>query len=175
MTATKPTSLDAFVERFLALLLDEHGPGPEIDWDRYRLMQLIPGTAGASDVKTRDQLVARGFVEIGKGPPDGDSERRSIAQLRALILQIIGLEHRVVRGYENPMRTALALGPAKGTPPNLARLLSAVADIVGKAEIVTIASQEDPLGERIMSLLFVDRKYVGFLPGKLHQGRTAEA
>ena len=35
-------------EEFLESLFVEDGPPPAIDWDRYRLMQLIPGTAGVT-------------------------------------------------------------------------------------------------------------------------------
>ena len=155
----------ATAHRFLERLFDADGDTPPIDWDRFRLMQLIPGTAGAPDAHTRDQLVARGFVEIAKGSFDAETERRSLSSLRALFQQIIGADYKLV-AYDNPMLEALRIGPAPGAPANLARLLSAVADIAAHAEAVTIRSDGDVLGERLMTLMFVDGKYVGFLPGR---------
>ncbi len=152
-------------ERFLEQLFDATGPAPAVDWDRFRMMQLIPGTAGAPDVNARDQLVARGFVEIAKGSFNAESERRSLSSLRALFEQIVGAQYKVV-AFDNPMVGALRQGPTPGAPPNLARLLSAVSDIVTNAEPITIRSDGDVLGERLMTLLFVNGKYVGFLPGR---------
>jgi hypothetical protein len=162
-------------EDFVNQLFDENGPPPAVDWERYRLMQLIPGTAG-SDPHTRDQLIARGFVEIAKGKFDADTERRSLVSLRVLVEQIIGQKVRVVQGFLNPMVDALRGGPAQGAPPNVARLLSAVSDIVAHAQEVTIAAESDVLGERLMTLLFVDGKYVGFLPAqRVVQPSTAKS
>ena len=152
-------------ERFLADLADE-GATPAVDWERYRLMQLIPGTAGVTDPKLRDQLVARGFVELAKGAFDAETEKRSVLQLRVLVHQIIGEKPRVVPGFSNPMVAALSSGPGPGAPPNLARLLSAVSDIVSHAIPVTVAHETDLVGERLMTLLFVDGRYVGFLPAQ---------
>lgn len=149
------------------------GPPPAIDWERYRLMQLIPGTAGVADGKLRDQLVARGFVELGRGHFDAETEARSIVSLRTLISQLLGERVRVVGGFANPMVAALQHGPTPGTPPNLARLLSAVAEIVRRADAVTIAAESDLVGERLMTLLFIDEKYVGFLPGTRPVGPPA--
>ena len=160
MASTSNTA-DVFLKR----LFDSEGEPPAVDWDRFRIMQLIPGTAGAPDVKARDQLVARGFVEIAKGSFDAETERRSLSSLRALFEQIVGEQYKMV-AYENPMLTALRQGPTAGAPANLARLLSAVADIVANAEPITIRSDGDVLGERLMTLLFVGGKYVGFLPGR---------
>ena len=151
---------------FLARLFAEDGPPPAIDWDRYRLMQLIPGTAGVTDPKIRDQLIQRGFVELAKGQFDAETERRSLISLRTLVSQVLGEKLRVVEGFVNPMVAALAGGPAPGAPPNVARLLAAVSDIVKHAEAVTIAAESDLVGERLMTLLFVDGEYVGFLPAQ---------
>ncbi len=142
-----------------------------MDWDRFRLMQLIPGTAGA-DAKTREQLLQRGFVELGRGRFDAATEARSVQSLRALVTQVIGARYQIV-AYENPMLTALGVGPKEDTPPNLRRLLLAVADIVAHAQAVTIVGESDPLGERLMTLLFVDGRYVGFLPGRRSQDPAA--
>ncbi len=161
-------------QEFLERLLREHGAAPAIDWDRFRLMQLIPGTAGA-DVKTREQLLQRGFVELGRGKFDAEAEARSIRSLRALFTQIIGTHFRLVE-HDNPMLAALAVGPSPDAPPNLKRLLLAVADVVAHAQAVTVAGEADPLGERLMTLLFVEGKYVGFLPGRRdHEGGAARA
>jgi hypothetical protein len=153
-------------EEFLESLFVEDGPPPAIDWDRYRLMQLIPGTAGVTDPAMRDQLIQRGFVELAKGTFDAETEKRSLVSLRLLVSQILGDKLRVVDGFSNPMVAALRGGPAPGAPPNVARLLSAVSDIVRNAEPVTIAAADDLVGERLMTLLFVDGKYVGFLPAQ---------
>jgi hypothetical protein len=161
-----------YATEFLARLFVEDGPAPAIDWERYRLMQLIPGTAGVTDPKVRDQLIQRGFVELGKGAFDAETEQRSLVSLRVLVAQILGDKLRVVDGFTNPMVAALRGGPAPGAPPNVARLLAAVSDIVQHAEPVTIAAADDLVGERLMTLLFVDGKYVGFLPAQrvVHQG-----
>ena len=152
-------------ETFLADLADEQKK-PAIDWDRYRLMQLIPGTAGVTDPKLRDQLVARGFVELAKGAFDEETEKRSLLSLRVLVYQIVGDSPRIVVGFENPMVKALSSGPVAGAPPNVARLLAAVSDIVRNATAVTVAAGTDLIGERLMTLLFVDDRYVGFLPAQ---------
>ncbi|MEO6953565.1 MAG: hypothetical protein ABI321_17320 [Polyangia bacterium] len=152
-------------ETFLSQLADESA-SPAIDWERYRLMQLIPGTAGVTDPKLRDQLVARGFVELAKGSFDAQTEKRSLLSLRVLVHQILGENPRIVPGFVNPMVAALSSGPGPGAPPNLARLLSAVSDIVSHAKAVTLAHETDLVGERLMTLLFVDDRYVGFLPAQ---------
>src|SRR4029079_15660804 len=95
------TDRRATAQAFLHRLFDEEGPAPEIDWDRFRLMQLIPGTAGA-DAAAREQLLARGFVELGRGTFDAEAEDRSIRSLRAPISQVIGARFRIV-AFDNPM------------------------------------------------------------------------
>jgi hypothetical protein len=149
---------------FIRQLLDEDGPPPNVDWDRFRLMQLIPGTAGVSDVKARDALIGRGFVELAQGTFDTETERRSLTSLRTLMLQIVGDTPRVVPGFANPLVATLTHPPVLATPPNLTRLLSSVGEILREAHAVTIVGSEDALGERMMTLLFVDGQYVGFLP-----------
>jgi hypothetical protein len=155
---------EALAHAFLARLFDDQGPLPAVDWEHYRLMQLIPGTAGVADPAMRDQLVGRGFVELAKGEFDADTERRSVTSLRVLITQVLGEQLRIVPGFDNPMVRALASGPTGGAPPNLHRLLSAVSEVVSRAVAVTICAEDDLVGERLMTLLFVDGKYVGFLP-----------
>jgi hypothetical protein len=155
---------EALAQTFIAHLFDDKGPLPAVDWERYRLMQLIPGTAGVSDPALRDALVGRGFAELAKGQFDAETERRSVTSLRVLVTQVLGEQLRIVTGFQNPMVAALASGPTTGAPPNLQRLLSAVAEIAARAVAVTIAAENDLVGERLMTLLFVDGKYVGFLP-----------
>ena len=155
---------EQLAREFIARLLDEHGPPPKVDWERYRLMQLIPGTAGVADPKARDALVARGFAELARGRFDAEAEQRSLASLRALVAQILGAQPTIVHGFSNPLVAALSGTPSPATPPNLARLLSAVGEILRQAEPVTVVAQDDALGERMMTLLFVEGAYAGFLP-----------
>jgi len=63
------------------------------------------------------------------------------------------------------MLAALAGGPAPGAPPNLGRYLGMLQEIARAATAVTIAGKDDDEGKKLMTLLFVDGKYVGFLPG----------
>jgi hypothetical protein len=149
---------------FLARLFAEHGPAPDIDWEKFRLMQLIPGTAGVSDPMKRDALVERGFIELGRGKFDANIERRSLDSLRALITQVLGTRPVILSGFSNPLVDAMSNSPAPTTPPNLMRLLGAVGEIVRQADAVTFGAPGDKLGERLMTLLFVDGRYVGFLP-----------
>jgi hypothetical protein len=65
------------------------------------------------------------------------------------------------------MLAGLVGGPAPGTPANLARYLALLQEIATRAEAVTIAGKDDDEGKKLMTLLFVDGKYVGFLPGSL--------
>jgi hypothetical protein len=145
---------DAPVERLRAL----------VDWPRYRLMQLMQGTAG-SDAATREQLLARGFVELGRGTFGADAEERALRSLRSLIEILLPRGWRFVDGYDNPMVAALIAGPAAGAPPNLTRYLTMLQEIARAATPVTIAGKDDDEWRKLMTLLFVDGKYVGFLPG----------
>ena len=155
---------EGLAEAFLARLLDDKGPPPDVDWERYRFMQLVPGTAGARDVAEREALVGRGLVELAQGTFDAETERRSLISLRTLVTQILGQRPQMVPGFENPLVDTLSRAAAPGTPPNLKRMLDGVAEIVRAADAITVRSEADPLGERMMTLLFIDGRYVGFLP-----------
>ncbi|HEX9105051.1 MAG TPA: hypothetical protein VF997_22725 [Polyangia bacterium] len=137
-----------------------------VDWPRYRLMQLMQGTAG-TDAATREQLLARGFVELSRARFGADAEERALRSLRSLIEILLPRGWRFVDGYDNPMLTALEGGPAPGAPPNLSRYLTMLQEIARAATPVTIAAKDDDEGKKLMTLLFVDGKYVGFLPGAL--------
>jgi hypothetical protein len=149
---------------FLERLFDGNFDLGSVHWDHFRLMQLIPGTAGAEPAQ-REQLLQRGFVELGRGKFDEQTERRSMESLRALVTQVIGKPYQFI-DHDNPMLAALAIGPKDDATPNLRRLLLAVADIVAHASAVTIRGEADVLGERLMTLLFIGGKYVGFLPSR---------
>lgn len=148
------------------------GDGPveslraRVDWPRYRLMQLMQGTAG-TDAATREQLLARGFVELSRASFGADAEERALTSLRSLIEILLPRGWRFVDGYDNPMLAALAGGPAPGAPPNLTRYLTMLQEIARAAAPVTIAGRDDDEGAKLMTLLFVDGRYVGFLPGTL--------
>lgn len=135
-----------------------------VDWPRYRLMQLMQGTAG-SDAAARERLLARGFVELGRGAFGPAAEERALNSLRSLIAILLPRGWRFVDGYENPMLAALVGGPARGTPPNLSRYLTLLQELARAAAPVTIAGKDDDEGRKLMTLLFVGGKYVGFLPG----------
>ncbi len=141
-----------------------------VDWPRYRLMQLMQGTAG-SDAATREQLLARGFVELSRGKFGADAEERALRSLRSLVEILLPRGWRFIEGYDNPMLAALAGGPAPGAPPNLARYLTMLQEIARAATAATIAGQDDDEGRKLMTLLFVDGKYVGFLPGSLEAAK----
>jgi hypothetical protein len=135
-----------------------------VDWPRYRLMQLMQGTAG-SDAAAREQLLARGFVELSRGKFGADAEERALRSLRSLIEILLPRGWRFVDGFANPMLDGLRGGPAAGAPPNLSRYLTMLQEIARAAEPVTIAAKDDVEERKLMTLLFVDGKYVGFLPG----------
>jgi hypothetical protein len=137
-----------------------------VDWPRYRLMQLMQGTAG-TDAATREQLLARGFVELARGNFGAEAEERALRSLRSLIEILLPRGWRFVDGYESPMLEGLRGGPAAGAPQNLTRYLTLLQEIARAAEAVTIAAKDDEEGKKLMTLLFVDGKYVGFLPGAL--------
>jgi hypothetical protein len=152
--------------QFLDGLLAGEDVRAAVDWPRYRLMQLMQGTAG-TDVQTREQLLARGFAELARGRFGADAEERALRSLRSLIEILLPRGWRLVESYANPMLAGLQGGPAPGTPPNLARYLTLLQEIATRAEPETIAGKEDDEGKKLMTLLFVDGKYVGFLPGSL--------
>lgn len=135
-----------------------------VDWPRFRLMQIMQGTAGA-DPAAREQLVARGLVELARGAFGAEAEARALRSLRSLVEILLPRGWRFVDGWENPMLAALRGGPAPGTPPNLTRYLTMVQELARAAEPVTIAGADDDEGRKLMTLLFVDGQYVGFLPG----------
>ena len=135
-----------------------------VDWPRYRLMQLMQGTAG-SDAAAREQLLARGFVELSRGKFGADAEERALRSLRSLIEILLPRGWRFVEGFDNPMLGGLRGGPTAGAPPNLTRYLTMLQEIARAAVDVTIAAKDDVEGRKLMTLLFVDGKYVGFLPG----------
>lgn len=163
-TDTSRTDARAFLDGLLA----GEGAGDDVralvDWPRYRLMQLMQGTAG-TDAATREQLLARGFVELGRGKFGADAEARALRSLRSLIEILLPRGWRFVDGYDNPMLAALVAGPAPGAPPNLTRYLTMLQEIARAAVPVTIAGRDDDEGQKLMTLLFVGGKYVGFLPG----------
>jgi hypothetical protein len=135
-----------------------------VDWPRFRLMQLIPGTAG-SDPELREQLIARGLVELARGRFGAAEEERAVRSLRSLVELLLPRGWRFVDDYVNPMLVGLASGPTPSTPPNLKRYLTMLQELAQNAEAVTIAGRDDVEGQKLMTLLFVDGRYVGFLPG----------
>jgi hypothetical protein len=141
-----------------------------VDWPRYRLMQLMQGTAG-SDAATREQLLARGFVELSRAKFGADAEERALRSLRSLVEILLPRGWRAVEGYDNPMLKALAGGPAAGSPPNLTRYLKMLQELARAATAATIAGKDDDEGKKLMTLLFVDGKYIGFLPGSLEAAK----
>jgi len=164
--------LRAETRAFLDGLLAGDAAGDDVrarvDWPRYRLMQLMQGTAG-TDAATREQLLARGFVELGRGAFGADAEERALRSLRSLIEILLPRGWRFVDGFDNPMLGALIAGPAPGAPPNLTRYLTMLQEIARAATPVTIAGKDDDEGQKLMTLLFVGGKYVGFLPGSTNR------
>jgi hypothetical protein len=154
-------------ERLIEQLL---GTTPEreiatlIDWPRFRLMQLMQGSAGV-DAALREQLIARGLVELARAKLGPDVEERAVRSLRALVQILLPRGWRVVDGFVNPLLAALRGGPAEGTPPSLKHYLQLLQELATAAQVVTIAALDDVHGQKLMTLLFVDGKYVGFLPG----------
>lgn len=135
-----------------------------VDWPRFRLMQLMQGIAGA-DTATREQLVARGLVELARGSFAAEAEERALRSLRSLVEILLPRGWRFVDGWDNPMLAALRGGPAAGAPPHLTRYLTMLQEIARAAEPVTVAGRDDADGQKLMTLLFVGGRYVGFLPG----------
>lgn len=166
----KGTSPKETARAFLDGLLGKGEVRAQVDWPRYRLMQLMQGTAGA-DAATREQLLARGFVELSRGTFGAEAEERALRSLRSLVEILLPRGWRFVDGYESPMLAALAGGPAAGAPPNLTRYLTMLQEIARAAAAVTIAGKDDDEGRKLMTLLFVDGRYVGFLPGSLEAAK----
>jgi hypothetical protein len=161
---TAPDSSLALAQRFLSALFSDSGELPDVDWERFRVMQLIQGTAGA-DAADRERLVGRGLVELARAPLTDETRRRAASSLRALFEVILPRGWRVVSGYVNPMVARLALGPQAGAPPNVTRFLQLLAEIARDAAAVTVCARDDDEGHKLVTLLFVDGRYVGFLPG----------
>ena len=143
-------------------------PEPElatlIDWPRFRLMQLMQGSAGV-DPALREQLIARGLVELARAKLGPDVEERAVRSLRALVQILLPRGWRFVEDFANPLLAGLRGGPAVTTPPSLKHYLKLLQELAVAAHAVTIAAMEDLHGQKLMTLLFVDGKYVGFLPG----------
>ena len=91
-----------------------------------------------------------------------EAEERALRSLRSLVEILLPRGWRFVDGFDNPMLAALAGGPAPGAPPNLTRYLTMLQEIARAATPVTIAAKDDDEGQKLMTLLFVDGKYVGF-------------
>lgn len=136
----------------------------QIDWTRFRLMQLMQGSAGV-DAALREQLIARGLVELARAKPGAEIEERAVRSLRALLQILLPRGWRFVDGFINPMLEALRGGPSASAPPSLGHYLKMVQEVMLAAQPVTIAAADDLHGQKLMTLLFVDGKYVGFLPG----------
>ncbi len=134
-----------------------------IDWPRWRLMQLMQGTAGV-DTATREQLLQRGFVELGKGNFGVDAEERAVRGLRSLVEILLPRGWRFVDGYDNPMLAALRGGPVAGAPPTkypaLPRLWELTQDALAGADEVTYA------GAKRVTLLFVGDRLAGVLDAR---------
>ena len=91
--------------------------------------------------------------------------------MRSLIEILLPRGWRFVDELRQPDAGGAGAGPAPGAPPNLARYLTMLQEIARAATPVTIAGKDDDEGQKLMTLLFVDGKYVGFLPGTT--GRNA--
>jgi hypothetical protein len=138
-----------------------------IDWPRFRLMQLMQGSAGV-DAAMREQLIGRGLVELARARLGPDVEERAVRSLRALLQILLPRGWRFVDDFANPMLVALRGGPAASAPPSLQHYLKLLQELTLAAQTVTIAALDDAQGQKLMTLLFVDGKYVGFLPGAQH-------
>jgi hypothetical protein len=135
-----------------------------IDWPRFRLMQLMQGSAGV-DAAMREQLIARGLVELARAKLGADVEERAVRSLRALMQILLPRGWRFVDDFANPLLSGLRGGPAANAPHALKHYLTMLQELSQTAEDVTIAALDDVHGQKLMTLLFVAGKYVGFLPG----------
>lgn len=141
---------------------------PSIDWRNFRLMQLMQATTSVPP-ENREQLVARGLetlAAVGDAPVP-EVEERALRSLRSLIEILIGRAWRFVESYENPLLEGLRAGPILTTPPAMRRYLDELATLARMASAVTIAAREEEVGQKLMTLLFLDGRYCGFLPGTL--------
>jgi hypothetical protein len=157
----------AAAEAFLQALLGDTPPDALralVDWPRFRLMQLMQATAG-TDAAARDQLLARALDALAVATPGVEAEDRALRSLASMIEVLIGTSWRFVDDWTNPLLAGLRAGPRPGTPPGLARYLERLAEIANAATAVTIAPR-DPDATKLMTLLFVDGRYAGFLPGE---------
>jgi hypothetical protein len=157
-------------ERFLQALLG--GPPTaelraQVDWARFGLMQLMQATAGV-DAAAREDLVTRGLDALAKVQPAPDVQERALLSLRSLVEILIGQSWRFIEGWANPLLAGLRAGPLPSTPPGLRRYLERLAEVARAATPVTIAPV-DPEATKLMTLLFVDELYAGFLPGAAPQ------
>jgi hypothetical protein len=136
-----------------------------VDWPRFRLMQLMQATAG-SEPAARDQLLSRALDALAVATPGAEAEERALRSLAALIEVLIGKQWRFVDEWANPLLKGLRAGPLPGTPPGLKRYLERLAEVANAATAVTMTAR-DPEATKLMTLLFVDGLYAGFLPGEL--------
>jgi len=125
-------------------------------------MQASAGT----QAEAREQLVARGMEALDKAKLGRDMQLRTLASLRSLIEILIGRSWRAVERFDNPLLEGLRAGPVPTTPPALRRYLERLSEVARAAVPVTIAAK-DPEATKVMTLLFVDGLYAGFLPGAL--------
>jgi hypothetical protein len=154
---------------FLEGLLGGEAPAESllerVDWARLGLMQLMQASAG-TQAQAREELVARGLDALDKAKLGRDMQLRTLASLRSLIEILIGRTWRFVDGYQNPLLEGLRAGPLPSTPPTLRRYLERLSEVARAALPATIAAK-DPDATKVMTLLFVDGLYAGFLPGAL--------
>jgi hypothetical protein len=159
----------AQARRFLEGLLGGEAPAEtlvgEVDWARLGLMQLMQASAGTA-AAAREELVTRGLDALEKAKLGPDMQLRTLASLRSLIEILIGRTWRFVDGFVNPLLEGLRAGPLPSTPPALRRYLERLSEVARVAQPVTIAAK-DPEAAKVMTLLFVDGLYAGFLPGAL--------
>jgi hypothetical protein len=141
---------------------------PAIDWRNFRLMQLMQATTSVPP-ENREQLVARGLETLAAvtDAPIPEVEERALRSLRSLIEILLGRSWRFVEGYENPLLEGLRAGPILTTPPAMRRYLDELATLARMASAVTIAAREEEVGQKLMTMLFLDGRYCGFLPGTL--------
>jgi hypothetical protein len=141
---------------------------PSIDWRNFRLMQLMQATTSVPP-ENREQLVARGLETLAAvaDTPVPDVEERALRSLRSLIEILLGRAWRIVEQYENPLLEGLRAGPLLTTPPAMRRYLEELATLARMASAVTIAARDEEPGQKLMTLLFLDGRYCGFLPGTL--------
>ena len=141
---------------------------PSIDWRNFRLMQLMQATTSVPP-ENREALVERGLTTLAAvaDSPVPEVEERALRSLRSLIEVLLGRAWRFVENYENPLLAGLRAGPIASTPPAMRRYLDELATLVRMASAVTISAREEEAGQKLMTLIFLDGRYCGFLPGTL--------